>query len=207
MVRIALSSSSRSRRSPVARRRRSDGSRVRPHRSRSAPAPTPGTPVPTGMRVEVLAAQSAYDGSDPLGIVARGSAPDGTLTVRDIEFTGAKGGRARAYVITPPTSGPHPAMVFVAGSNQRREDIRAEALGVARRGVVALVLEQSQITAAGRNLDAHTLRTARRRRDRARRATVRSTCWPPHRRRPVARRLLRASRMGAWLGAISAARG
>ena len=39
-------------------------------------------------------------------------------------------------------------MVFVAGSNQRREDIRADALGVARRGVVALVLEQSQITAA-----------------------------------------------------------
>jgi dienelactone hydrolase len=38
--------------------------------------------------------------------------------------------------------------VFVAGSNQRREDIRAEAAGVARRGVVALILEQSQVAAA-----------------------------------------------------------
>jgi len=113
-----------------------------------APTPTPRTPVPTGTRLEDLAAQFVYDASAPIGIVERGSAPDGTLTVRDIEFTSAKGGRARAYVITPPTSGPHPAMVFVAGSNQRREDIRADALGVAHRGVVALVLEQSQIAAA-----------------------------------------------------------
>ena len=113
-----------------------------------APTPTPRTPVPTGTRLEDLAAQFAYDASAPIGIIERGSAPDGTLTVRDVEFTSVKGGRARAYVITPPSSGPHPAMVFVAGSNQRREDIRAEALGIARRSVVALVLEQSQITAA-----------------------------------------------------------
>ena len=113
-----------------------------------APAATPRTPVPTGTRLEDLAAQFAYDASAPIGIVERGNAPDGTLTVRDIDYISAKGGRARAYVVTPPTSGPHPAMVFVAGSNQRRDDIRADALAVARRGVVALVLEQSQIAAA-----------------------------------------------------------
>jgi len=39
-------------------------------------------------------------------------------------------------------------MVFVAGSNQRRDDIRAEAIGVARRGVLALILEQSQVAGA-----------------------------------------------------------
>jgi dienelactone hydrolase len=113
-----------------------------------APTATPRTPVPTGTRLEDLAAQFAYDASAPIGVVERGSAPDGTLTVSDIEYTGAKGARARAYVVTPPTSGPHPAMVFVAGSNQRRDDIRADALAVARRGVLALVLEQSQIAAA-----------------------------------------------------------
>ena len=113
-----------------------------------SPTATPRTPVPVGTRLEDLAAQFAYDASAPIGMVERGSVPDGTLTVRDIEFSGTKGGRARAYVITPATNGPHPAMVFVAGSNQRREDIRTEALGVARRGVVALVLEQSQITNA-----------------------------------------------------------
>jgi dienelactone hydrolase len=109
---------------------------------------TPRTPLPSGTRLEDLVAQFAYDASAPIGIVERGSAPDGTLTVRDIEFSGTKTGRARAYVITAGASGSHPAMVFVAGSNQRREDIRAEALALARRGVVALVLEQSQITAA-----------------------------------------------------------
>jgi dienelactone hydrolase len=113
-----------------------------------SPTATPRTPLPLGARLEDLAAQFAYDASAAIGIVERGSAPDGTLTVRDIEFSGTKSGRARAYVITPSTSGPHPAMVFVAGSNQRREDIRADAIAVARRGVVALVLEQSQITAA-----------------------------------------------------------
>jgi dienelactone hydrolase len=113
-----------------------------------SPTATPRTPVPSGARLEDLAAQFAYDASAPLGIVERSSVPDGTLTVRDIEFSGAKSGRARAYVITPGANGPHPAMVFVAGSNQRREDIRAEALGVARRGVVALLLEQSQIANA-----------------------------------------------------------
>jgi dienelactone hydrolase len=114
----------------------------------ASPTATPRTPVPSGTRLEDLAAQFAYDASAPIGIVERGSAPDGTLTVRDIEFSGTKSGRARAYVISPSTNGPHPAMVFVAGSNQRREDIRADVIGVARRGVVALVLEQSQVTAA-----------------------------------------------------------
>ena len=113
-----------------------------------SPTATPRTPVPSGTRIEDLAAQFAYDASAALGTVERGSVPDGTLTVRDIEWSGTKSGRARAHVITPGASGPHPAMVFVAGSNQRREDIRTEALGVARRGVVALVLEQSQITNA-----------------------------------------------------------
>lgn len=113
-----------------------------------APALTPPSTLPSGARLEELAAQFAYDASAALAVVERGIALDGTLTVRDIEFTGAKGGRARAYLITPQTSGPHPAMVFVAGSNQRREDIRPDALAVARRGVVTLVLEQSQIAAA-----------------------------------------------------------
>ena len=99
-----------------------------------APNPTPRTPLPAGTRLEDLAAQFAYDASAPIGIIERGSGMDGTLTMRDVEFSGTKSGRARAYLITPPASGPHPGMVFVAGSNQRREDIRADALAVARRG-------------------------------------------------------------------------
>jgi dienelactone hydrolase len=94
-----------------------------------------------------LAAQFAYDPSAPIGLVDIGSTTDGTVTINDIEFTSPKGGRARAYLITTTTSAPIPAMVFIAGSNQRREDIRIEAVGVARRGVIALVLEQSQIAA------------------------------------------------------------
>ena len=96
-----------------------------------------------------LAAQFAYDASAPLGLVEKGSTTDGTLTIHDIEFASPKGGLARAYLITTQTSAAIPAMVFVAGSNERREDIRIQAIGVARRGVIALVLEQSQI-AAGR---------------------------------------------------------
>jgi dienelactone hydrolase len=95
-----------------------------------------------------LIAQFSYDADAPIDLVERGIASDGGLTVRDIDFASPKGGRARAYLITPPTRAPIPAIVFIAGSNQRREDIRAEALGVARRGVIALVLEQSQIAAA-----------------------------------------------------------
>ncbi|MEP6695151.1 MAG: dienelactone hydrolase family protein [Chloroflexota bacterium] len=95
-----------------------------------------------------LTAQFAYDASAPIDLVERSSAPDGALTVRDIDYASPKGGRARAYLITPQTAAPVPAMVFVAGSNEPRDNIRAEALSVARRGVVALVLEQSQIAAA-----------------------------------------------------------
>lgn len=95
-----------------------------------------------------LAAQFAYDANAPLDVIERGSALDGSLTVRDIDFATPKGGRARAFLIAPQTSARIPAMVFVAGSNQRREDIRPEAIGVAHRGVIALVLEQSQIAAA-----------------------------------------------------------
>jgi dienelactone hydrolase len=94
-----------------------------------------------------LAAQFAYDASAPIGLVEKGTTSDGTLTIHDIEFTSPKGGVARAYLITTQTSGAIPAMVFVAGSNERRDDIRIQAMGVARRGVIALVLEQSQISA------------------------------------------------------------
>ena len=113
----------------------------------------PTAPAPTGpLSVAVapdLAAQFAYDASAPMGLVEKGSTTDGTLTIHDIEFTSPKGGLARAYLITAQTTAAIPAMVFVAGSNERREDIRIQAMGVARRGVIALVLEQSQI-AAGR---------------------------------------------------------
>ena len=90
----------------------------------------------------------AYDASAPLDLVERSSTTDGSLTVRDVDFASPKGGRARAYLITPQTTGRVPAMVFVAGSNQRRDDIRAEAIGVARRGVLAVILEQSQVAGA-----------------------------------------------------------
>jgi dienelactone hydrolase len=113
-----------------------------------APTATPRTPLPSGTRLEDLAAQFTYDANAPIGVVEGSTSLDGTLTVRDIEFTGARGGRGRAYVISPPAGGPRPAMVFVAGSNQRRDDIRADALAVARRGIVTLVVEQSQIAAA-----------------------------------------------------------
>lgn len=95
-----------------------------------------------------LAAQFAYDASASMGLIEAGRTTDGTVTIHDIEFTSPKGGRARAYLMTTTTTAPVPAIVFIAGSNERREDIRVEALGVARRGVIALVLEQSQIAAA-----------------------------------------------------------
>jgi dienelactone hydrolase len=101
-----------------------------------------------GAAVASDASLFAYDASAPLELVERSSAADGSLMVRDVDFASPKGGRARAYVITPQATGRVPAMVFIAGSNQRREDIRAEAIGVARRGVVTLILEQSQVAAA-----------------------------------------------------------
>ena len=55
-----------------------------------APTASPRTPVPSGTRLDDLAGQFTYDSSVPLGTTERGSALDGTLTVRDIEFTGAK---------------------------------------------------------------------------------------------------------------------
>jgi dienelactone hydrolase len=111
----------------------------------------PATSGPPSVAVAPdLAAQFAYDASAPMGLVEKDSTIDGTLTTHDIEFTSPKGGLARAYLITTQTSAAIPAMVFVAGSNERRDDIRIQALAVARRGVIALVLEQSQI-AAGRS--------------------------------------------------------
>ena len=113
---------------------------------RTAPATTGAPAVAVAPD---LAAQFAYDGSAPMGLVEKSSTTDGTLTIHDVEFTSPKGGLARASLITAQTSVAVPAMVFVAGSNERREDIRTQAMGVARRGAIALILEQSQI-AAGR---------------------------------------------------------
>jgi dienelactone hydrolase len=106
------------------------------------------TPAASAAAVAPDATLFAYDAGAPLDLVERSSAADGSLTVRDVDYASPKGGRARGYLITPQTTGRVPAMVFVAGSNQRRDDIRAEAIGVARRGMLALILEQSQVAAA-----------------------------------------------------------
>jgi dienelactone hydrolase len=113
----------------------------------SVPRASPsGTSVPLA---KDLARQFEYDANAPLDIHATTPQIGGAVSVSEIDFADGTGGRARATLMLPDASAVSPGMVFMAGSNQSRSEVRSEALRYAQLGIVILILDQSQI-ASGR---------------------------------------------------------
>ena len=58
----------------------------------------------------------------------------------DVSYASAGGGRVSGWMVVPEASGPHPAIVYVHGSETDRDDFLDEAIAMANGGAVALTL-------------------------------------------------------------------
>lgn len=80
-----------------------------------------------------------YDAGVPLAVrTSKVTKRTGAL-VRDISYASPKGGRVTAYLVTPARKGRFPAVLFLHGHPGGRASFLAEALELARRGVVSLL--------------------------------------------------------------------
>jgi dienelactone hydrolase len=62
-------------------------------------------------------------------------------TLYDVSFASAGGGRATGWMVVPASDGPHPAIVYVHGSETDRDDFLDEATAMAGGGAVTLTLD------------------------------------------------------------------
>lgn len=104
------------------------------------------TALPAGGSLDDLAAQFRYDASAPLATREDSTSRVGAVAVSEIEYANARGGIAKATLFVPDGASRRPAVVMSPGSNQPREQLSSEGLGLARDlGAVVLVVDQSQI--------------------------------------------------------------
>jgi dienelactone hydrolase len=86
----------------------------------------------------------SYDKSAPLDVHQAGSELRGGATVRDITFVGIKD-PIKAYLVTPASSGPHAAILYVHWlgdpATTNRTEFLDEAVALAGRGVVSLLVD------------------------------------------------------------------
>jgi pimeloyl-ACP methyl ester carboxylesterase len=88
----------------------------------------------------------AYDARAPLDVQERSSETrGGTARVRDLDYASPKGGRVPAYLVEPTAPGRHAAIVFVHHGQGDRKTFLDEAVALAPRGVVSLLLDAPEV--------------------------------------------------------------
>jgi pimeloyl-ACP methyl ester carboxylesterase len=88
----------------------------------------------------------AYDAAAPLDVQERSAeVRESAARVRDLDYAIPKGGRVPAYLVEPTLPGRHAGIVFVHHGQGDRKTFLDEAAGLARRGVVSLLLDAPEV--------------------------------------------------------------
>jgi len=112
----------------------------------ASPTPIATTALPASGSIADLGAKFRYDASTPLATREVSTARTGSVAASEIEYANARGGIAKATLFVPDGASRRPAIVMSPGSNQPREQLSSEGLGLARDlGAIVLVIDQSQI--------------------------------------------------------------
>jgi dienelactone hydrolase len=82
-----------------------------------------------------------YDANAALGILENSKKVIEGITVYDLSYAGPKGGRVTSYLIVPPGKGPFAALLYVHWGQGDRTEFLSEALVMAKRGVVSLLID------------------------------------------------------------------
>jgi len=96
--------------------------------------PAPAQPPPA-------AALFDYDASLPLRFTVLGGQTQDNLRLVDASFQGAPGSTVTCTCILPPNPTHAPAVLFLHSGNSSREEFIPEALALARRGIVCLLID------------------------------------------------------------------
>jgi pimeloyl-ACP methyl ester carboxylesterase/dienelactone hydrolase len=83
----------------------------------------------------------AYDGSAGMDVQTNGIESRGATRVHDLTYASPRGGRVPAYLVVPDAAGPHPGIVFVHHGQGDRRTFLDEALTLAGRGAVSLLID------------------------------------------------------------------
>jgi dienelactone hydrolase len=86
-----------------------------------------------------------YDPSLPLGVEEKGVETKGSSRVRDLVYTSPKGGPVPTYLVEPTTAGPHAGIVFVHHGQGNRKTFLDEAVQLAGRGVVSVLIDAPEM--------------------------------------------------------------
>jgi dienelactone hydrolase len=88
-----------------------------------------------------LARAFDYDTQAPLDIKEHGVEDRNGIKIHDITYASPKGGRVTAYLVVPAGKGPFAGLVFMHWGFGYRSSFLAEALMLARTGVVSLMID------------------------------------------------------------------
>ena len=103
-------------------------------------------PLPVGLAQQPkpfpeLVRMFDYDQKAPLDLTEIGVRDQEGVKVHDITYASPKGGRVTAYLVVPPGRGPFAGLVFMHWGFGYRSSYLAEALLLARTGVVSLLMD------------------------------------------------------------------
>jgi pimeloyl-ACP methyl ester carboxylesterase len=87
----------------------------------------------------------AYDSGMPLDLQEQGVEARGETRVHDVSYASPKGGRVPAYLVTPAGRGRHAAIVFVHHGQGDRKTFLDEAIALAGRGAVSLLIDAPEV--------------------------------------------------------------
>lgn len=91
------------------------------------------------------APQLAYDTFADLGLEEKGVESRSTARVLDITYASPRGGRVPAYLVEPVAVGRHPGIVFVHHGQGDRRTFLDEAVTLADRGAVSLLIDAPEV--------------------------------------------------------------
>jgi cephalosporin-C deacetylase-like acetyl esterase len=118
----------------------------------SAPVAVPTvTPVPTATLAPLFGsyqewlAEFDYNAQAPLNVAEVGVEERDGATIHDITFDSPVEGKISAYLVTPGGDGPFPAILYAhwyGGDRSNRKEFLDEAVGLAKEGVVSLLVDE-----------------------------------------------------------------
>src|SRR5215216_1311676 len=82
-----------------------------------------------------------YDAHSAIDVIEKSKEVVEGASVYDLSFASPKGGRVTSYLVVPPGSGPFAAILYVHWGQGDRTEFLSEAVGMAKRGVVSLLID------------------------------------------------------------------
>jgi dienelactone hydrolase len=113
-----------------------------PSPATDTPAPLVPMPTATPTHEEFVRRTFAYDRAASLDIEEVSVSDRDGIQVHTISYVSPKGGRVPAYLVVPPGAGPFAGMLFMHAGGESRNEFLDEALLLAKRGAVSLLIDE-----------------------------------------------------------------